>query len=1774
MKTLRKTPILWALTGLLAACGNNGGAPTPSGNQLPEVSVKLTDGSAVSNTTYFSASERLIFSASDADGTVTKVKWVIDAGRVGERSGEYTGADVKGKLDFALPNLSSGGHTLNLNVTDNAGGLGSAAFSFKVDAEAPVISGVNINGSAISEGQALSFSATDSATLTVSATDVRGGGDTSPSPTAIRIYVGDAQVGSAASAPRTLDLAALLKGVTAVSTVRLVALDSAGNVSATRSFTVQFAAAATAGGTGVVAEPTLTWLAPTGDFVRGGGTITLRASAIKAGQDISGQVSYSVTCGAVVGSSWNLGTDCTDGSKQTVTANLTDGGKNYTISKTITVDASDPTVQITSPQQGQSVTVNPVNVAFTATDSGSGIDHVDVTATDAGGVRQVIGTVNTASGTVVWAPQNGTYTLTAVAYDKVGRTATTSLGNVKVQLTSTDNQAPSVTTLTLATGPQRGVVTVTAAVTDPSPSSGLAKVELFEGGTSLGVQTAGVAAGLDKTYTFSLDTSKLIDGTHTIRAVVTDNVGLSGEKVGTLSTDNTAPLVNWQSPQGSVVGQKVTLNATTSEGAVSYTVDGAAVSDIDPAVSGFQVILSDGPHTLVATARDAAGNSASATLTVTADGTAPTVSILTPAANTTLTQNPVTVTVAASDALSGVDRIVVSAVSGGVTTVIGTVSGSQGSVTWVPSSGAYTLKAVSYDKAGNASPEAGNPVTVTLATTDTTPPVSTTAPSLTPAATNGFSRRTVAIDGSVRDAESGVSQVALFDGGLRLAVQPSLSTNPPPDGGTRYAFQLDTGTLADGPHALRVQATNGVGLTTDVPVTVSVNNAAPVVNVTRPADGAVLGLSGDYTVAASASDATPGDTLTLTYSIDNGAFVASAPSVPTTDGIHTVAVRATDGAGNVTTAVSTVTVDRTPPVVSVLSPVEGANLTQNLVTVQVSATDTLSGVNRIELKEGLTVLGTVTGSQGSVSYAFPNGNHTLTVTATDKAGNSSSVTRTISVTTSSTIVPSLLTVTASGSTGSNPQFVRGLGSVTGTATSSTSTGPIALASAQLIIDGAASGTPSGAGNGSSSFNFDFSTLNEGLHDFGLRWQDSAGTVADSAKLSVYVDKTAPTVVWNRPANGSVTSSSTITLDATATDAASGVASITYSESGTAISTPANWTPAEGAHTVTATATDRVGNSSSQNITLTVDRSAPVITATSPANTQEFTTAPVTISATAIDSFTSVRSIEATIQGPKDISPITLGVQNGEKYSAVYTPVDAGTYTVNFIAFDILGNQANPVTRAFSYSVTTVPQEKAPTPVLSVIGNGPYTGNMSVNVSGGFDSLGQADRVILEIRDKNGVIDNTTYSTGQAQATFSVDTTKFANGSATLQVIAYTKSGLRGLSALTTIRVQNILNPVIAVASPSNGATVSSPTVPVKVTITRNGDTDYTLTPATLLVELVDYRGQVIAKRTNVPVGSINCVASADSATYTCNTSFDVAGLPADTYTLRATVQTTVSGATPPEQTLTTESRFTSNTVSVNPPAATISFPTAVTLADNSRVPAKIDSGSGFFATVSDNVKIQYVEARLVGPYLEGNIEADGTRQCQSSGSVVSGESEINVLVLNVPGTTSAPYQVQEVFIPQLDVSGSTYVPDSKTGQRYDLRVTTADNEGNRNIQCVPVKVDRNLVRPTYSTSNSTTPGSPSIAPGELTYTSGTWTLSSVPANSRVVAVIYAGRTQIGTEFFSKTTGAPINVSTTFSDVGTYSISWLIEDMSSVVGLSNGVVTTQNGGYINVSRNAK
>ncbi|MFN4251500.1 beta strand repeat-containing protein [Deinococcus sp.] len=2050
MKTAPRNPLLLLLTGTLVACGG-GGAPSTPGNTAPAVNIKA-NGRTITADTYLPTGGRLDVSVSDPDigGSIKKVVYSID-------NGPKTDLTPAASMTLALPGLSGGQHEVTVEATDNVGAVTTVKAPFLIDAAAPTLTTVNLNGQAATD--TATFTVGDAALLSVTAQDTRGDTQNTAGPVSIRVLESGTLVKSVSGNTLTADLTKDPKGQartagTVIFTVE--AEDSVGFVRS-RNIAVTFNAATT-GDDGVIA-PTFTWLSPASDFVKGGGTVTLRATATRNGQDLSSQIAYTATCGTITGSTWTLGTDCADGSKQSVTATVTDGGRSFSSpAKVITVDASDPTVQITSPQQGQSFTQNPIKISVTGTDAVSGLDRILVEAKKDGDTNYTqVGVVTAASGDVTWAPMNGTYTLRATATDKTGRTSTTTLSGIKVNLTSSDATPPTVALSPIPATPQRATITVTATANDTD--SGVAKVDLYDGGTLIESKAAGVGGK----YTFSLDTTKLSDGAHTLRAIAFDNAGLSAETSASLTVDNTAPVVNWISPaDGTVTRGEVTLNATTNEGTVTYTVDGT------PLTGNKATFSSDGTHTITATAQDAAGNRTTSTIRVTSDATAPTGQITGPTAGSTLTTNPVTINVTGNDTGSGVNSLEVFA-SG---TSVGTVNGASGTVTWTPTSGTYDLTVIATDKAGNKS-AASAPVNVTvkLATADTTAPTFVGTATVQPAPTATFSRGVITLDGFVKDPESGVSQVALFNGGVRLNATPSLSVQP--DGSTRYALTLDSKALADGTYTLTIQATNGVGLVSNQDISVKIDNTAPTLNWNAP------------TTVGSAG------TITLNATTESGAAVTYAASCGTITGNTwtygdcqdgtpaTLTATATDAAGNTTTQTRTITVDRTAPTVQVTNPTQGQKFTQNPITIAVSGTDNVA-VERIDVLNGTTKIGTVTGAQGTVTWAAPNGNQTLTARAYDRAGNSTdtTVTFTVALTTSDTTPPTgnvtapagdikgqvALTVTAFDTTTvtdaasgvatvslyidgllsgtqttgvdrtytfatdttklsegnhavkavitdnagntfttppvtvrvnntaptvtiSNPANGALLGSTsdanvkavandatpedvanikleysvdgqpfsataptlpngedangthtvtvratdaagnTGTATSTytydgtaptvqitsptqgqlfTSTpvtinvigqdggtglasvkvyandgstdeligtlggngsvtwyprktdgspytikaiatdragnlsatatvsgvnvqtaskvdvtdlsikvpsanprgaqftdsglayvrGPLVVSStaattapsfslADLQIDGQTRSSltaPADQPTLQPTFNFDFDTLNEGLHDVGVRFTDSLGTVGIK-KTTVFVDKTAPFITWNTP---SLTKAA-VNLDATAVDAASSAnvptIPITYSENGKDIAGPIT---GDGQHTVTATATDNVGNVGTRTVTFTIDSIGPDIVPALPDskdNPQEFTTAPITLTATATDATTSVTSMEVKV-GLKDKPLTTLGRQNGASYSAVFTPSEAGTYEVEYTAFDAAGNSTvldekgnSTVKRVFKYSPSTAPVEKAPAPKIIVADSQTYSGNVSVQVAGNFDSLSQVDRMILQIKDSKDVIDNSTYVTNQANATFSVDTTKFANGEATLELIAYTKSGLRSISTpAVKLNIRNVLSPKMAVASPSDGATVTTPSVPVKVTITNSG-TFAPINVGSVKIALYDYRGQLVTTKTESSPEPVKCVYSNNGMDATCDVSFDIAGLPADKYIIRAEATANVQGGsanTPIEA----SSSFTANTVSVNPPAATISFPAAVTLNQTDanenkiRVPARIDSGSGFFATVSDNTSIQYVEARIVGPYAEGNIETDGTRQCQASGSIVSGESELNVLVLNIPGAALPPYQTQDVFVPKLDIDGSTYVPDSKPGQRYDLRVTTADADGNRNIQCVPVKVERDLTRPNYNPTAAPDPTTPNPAPGQLTFTSGVWTLNNVPANSRVIAVYFANGKQVGTDFFAKTTGGPISVSQNFSDVGTYSVSWLIEDMSPTAGGSTGVVTSQSGRFINVSRN--
>lgn len=125
---------------------------------------------------------------------------------------------------------------------------------------------------------------------------------------------------------------------------------------------------------------------------------------------------------------------------------------------------------------------------------------------------------------------------------------------------------------------------------------------------------------------------------------------------------------------------------------------------------------------------------------------------------------------------------------------------------------------------------------------------------------------------------------------------------------------------------------------------------------------------------------------------DSGSGVNSSncttSSTATGEGVGiTLSATCSDNAGNIGTASYAVNIDRTPPVV-VFSGNAGTYTVAQSVTITCSATDVLSGV-----------AGTDCPAVSGSAWSFGLGTHTLTGTATDKAGNvgSSSTSYTVTV---------------------------------------------------------------------------------------------------------------------------------------------------------------------------------------------------------------------------------------------------------------------------------------------------------------------------------------------------------------------------------------------------------------------------------------------------------------------------------------------------------------------------------------------------------------------------------------------------------------------------------------------------------------------------------------------------------------------------------------------------------------------------------------------------------
>ena len=1047
----------------------------------------------------------------------------------------------------------------------------------------------------------------------------------------------------------------------------------------------------------------------------------------------------------------------------------------------------------------------------------------------------------------------GAHALTATASDAAGNQSAASAA-FQVTIDTTAPVAPVIVSVTDDAAPVTGLVANNGSSNDPTLTIGgtaeagsTVTVYDTDGTTVLGT---GVATG----GAFTITTSVLGEGTHTLTARATDAAGNQGASSTAfhVTIDTVAPVapsITAFSVDSGTAGDHLTndrtLTLSGTAGAAGNTVeifrDGASIGTTVADVGGNWSLadassLVDGAYEFTARATDGAGNQGqlSAAFQVTIDATAPGAPTF---GSVTDDVAPVIGLVAdngsSNDPTLSIDGTAelgstVTVYDTDGTTVVGTglATGGAGPIITSPlSEGAHTLTLKATDAAGNQS-AASTPFHVTIDTVAPSAPVidsvtDDVAPVTGAVAENGSSNDpTLTIGGT---AEAG-STVTIYDTDGTTVLGTGVAT-----GGV---FTITTSVLGEGAHALTATASDAAGnqSAASAAFQVTIDTTAPlapaIVSVTddaAPVTGLVAnnGRSNDPTLTIGGT-AEAGSTVTVydtddTTVLGTGVATGGAFAITTSvlgEGAHTLTARATDAAGNqgASSTAFRVTIDTVAPgvpsIVTVtddVAPVIGAvadNGSSNDSTLTIGGTADAGSTVTLYDTDGTTVVGTGLAASGVFTITtsvLGEGTHTLTARATDAAGNQGASSTAFHVTID-TVAPAVAITTIEGGDDLiNAAEAAGGVTVSGTAEIGST---LTVNGVAVLVDASGAWTTAVA------------TAADGPLIVTAVATDAAGNTARDTRI-LTVDTVAPAVAITTieggddlinaaEAAGGVTVSGTAEIGATLT--VNGVA-VLVDASGAWTTSVA--TAGEGLLVVTAVATDAAGNSTTVTHDLTVDTVAPAVAITTIEGGNDLINAAeaaggVTVSGTAeIGSTLTVNGVAVLVDA------------SGAWTTAVATAAD-GPLIVTAVATDAAGNTARD-TRILT--VDTV----APAVAITTIEGGDDLIN-AAEAAGGVTVSGTAEigatltvNGVAVLVDASGAWTTSVATAGEGLLVVTAVATDAA-GNSTTAPRDLTVDTLAPAVAITTIEGGNDL---INAAEAAGGVTVSG-TAEIGATLTVNG----------------------------------------------------------------------------------------------------------------------------------------------------------------------------------------------------------------------------------------------------------------------------------------------------------------------------------------------------------------
>ncbi|WP_431626070.1 Ig-like domain-containing protein [Enterobacter hormaechei] len=828
------------------------------------------------------------------------------------------------------------------------------------------------------------------------------------------------------------------------------------------------------------------------------------------------------------------------------------------------------------------------------------------------------------------------------------------------------------------------------------------------------------------------DVGALANGDQTISATVTDKAGNSTSATHAFDVSLTAPVIAINTLAVDDVinatekGQDLLISGTSNQPdgtRITVTLNGISYAATTDASGNWSVTvpaanvsaLGEASYSVTASVTDTAGNSANTSHSVLVDSALPQVTI-----NAVATDDVINAAeVASGQTLSGK----VSGAASGDTVTIG-IGGNtytatvQDDLSWSVNVPSDVLTAI-----GNGD------LTVTASVTNGHGNTGTGERDITiDASLPGLRVDTVAGDDVINSIEHGQNLIITGSSdGLASGSALTVTVN-----GKTYAATVladatwtaavpaaDVGALSEGTVTVTVEGQSAAGNPVSISHDVKIDLATVAISIDAIATDDVINAAekgADLVLSGATTNVEENQTVTITFggktyiaTVDaSGHWTATVPSADLgslKDGDASVQVSVTNVNGNSASAGREYSVDATAPTVSIEivsdnNIINAAEAQQDLV---------VNGVSNAEAGQTVTVTlngvdyTTTVQANGSWSVTVPSadigaitdGSYTITAAVADKAGNPALADRDVLV---DTTVPQLTINTVSDddviNSAEHAQALIVTGSVTGAAAGDVVTVTINNKDYTATLDASGRwsvGVPAA----------DVSALTAGDHTITAALTDKAGN-SNSTTHEVEVNLTAPVLSIDTVSGDDVINSSEKTQDLTITGTASGLAAgavVTVMLNGKAYSatvdTNGQWTttvPAsevgqlgEALYTVSASATDSVGNSTSTSHTVNVESVLPGV-------------------------------IINTVAGDDVINAAELAT--GQTISGTVVNAEAG----NTVTVSVGGhNYTATVQSDLTWSVSV------PESVLTALGNGDLT--VTASVTNGVGNSGSGERDI-------------------------------------------------------------------------------------------------------------------------------------------------------------------------------------------------------------------------------------------------------------------------------------------------------------------------------------------------------------------------------------------------------------------------------------------------------------